>query len=293
MFTQFFGNYLLNEGLLTTKQLISAMDDVAHTRMKLGVLAINSGYMTSSQVERIHEIQSKMDKKIGDIAVDLGYLTKEQVDELLSIQPNGYLVLGQAIVDKGYMTNTAFEQALSEYKSKCSLSVDENSASESNYEPLLKSVYDFSQTSEPGLYKEYVTLLINNLIRFIGDDFTLLDPETNINSTSFKSIKQNISGDYSFTTRFFADESALIKFCERYFGENLFEINEYVESSAQDFLNLNNGLFTVNVSNSNKGELKLTPPSLLHTLMPSMMENTIILPFQFTFGTVRFSITII
>lgn len=101
MFTQFFGNYLLNQKLVTPEQLVDALQEKQNTRMKLGVLAINAGYMTASQVERVHELQSKMDKRIGDIAVELGYMTEDQVMELLHAQPLGYLLLGQALVDKG------------------------------------------------------------------------------------------------------------------------------------------------------------------------------------------------
>ena len=44
MITQFFGNYLLNEHLVTPNQLIEALQEKNNTRLKLGVLAINAGY---------------------------------------------------------------------------------------------------------------------------------------------------------------------------------------------------------------------------------------------------------
>lgn len=293
MFTQFFGNYLLNQKLVTPEQLVDALQDKNNTRMKLGVLAINAGYMTASQVERVHELQSKMDKRIGDIAVDLGYMTEMQVMELLHAQPLGYLLLGQALVDKGYMDNAAFENAINSYKEKYSLT-DEDIASNENskMDTLVTSLCDFSKTSNPELYGEFVSLLINNLIRFVGDDFTPLEPEYSINSTSFKSTSQSIEGEFSTETRIFADDSTLIEFAARYSGEEIFELNEYVEASGQDFINLHNGLFTVNVSNNQQIELTLTPPTPLASLTPNEIENSIILPFQYPFGTVRFSISI-
>lgn len=293
MFTQFFGNYLLNEKLVTPEQLVEAMQQKKETRMKLGVLAINAGYMTASQVERVHELQSKMDKRIGDIAVELGYMTDEQVIELLHSQPLGYLLLGQAIVDKGYITNAQFEEAINSYKEKFSLTDEDIKNNEnSKIEALVSSLYDFSYVSNSSLYEEFVVLLLNNLVRFVGDDFTPLQPEKEIKSTSYKSTSQNITGEFSTQINVFADEATLIEFACRYSGEELNELNEYVEASAQDFINLHNGLFTVNVSNNEQIELKLTPPTMLEELTPNKVSNCIILPFQFSFGTVRFSISL-
>ncbi|MDE7430680.1 MAG: chemotaxis protein CheX [Lachnospiraceae bacterium] len=293
MFTQFFGNYLLNQKLVTPEQLVEAMQEKNNTRMKLGVLAINAGYMTASQVERVHELQSKMDKRIGDIAVELGYMTEEQVMELLHAQPLGYLLLGQAIVDKGYMSNSEFEDAINSYKEKFSLTDDDIANNEdSKVSNLISSLYDFSKTSNPELYKEFVSLLMNNLVRFVGDDFTPLKPEYSIESTAFKYTSQTINGEFSINTSLFADEPTLIEFACRYSGEDITELDEYAEASGQDFTNLHNGLFTVNVSNIQQMELTLTPPTALSDLTNSDVENCIILPFQYPFGTIRFSVSL-
>lgn len=293
MFTQFFGNFLLNEKLVTPEQLIDAMQEKNNTRMKLGVLAINAGYMTASQVERVHEMQSRVDKRIGDIAVELGYMTEDQVMELLHSQPLGYLLLGQALVDKGCMDNATFENAINSYKEKYSITDEDIAANEeSKAASLVTSLCDFDKTSNPDLYEEFVSLLINNLIRFVGDDFTPLQPEYSINSPSFKSTSQDITGEFNTTTRIFADDSTLIEFAARYSGEDITELDEYVEAAGQDFINLHNGLFTVNVSNNQQIELKLTPPTPLSGLTPNEVDKSLILPFQYPFGTVRISIAL-
>lgn len=293
MFTQFFGNYLLNEKLVTPEQLVCGLQEKKNTRMKLGVLAINAGYMTASQVERVHEMQSKMDKRIGDIAVELGYMTEDQVMELLHSQPLGYLLLGQALVDKGYMTNTQFEDAINSYKEKYSLT-DEDIADNENkkIDTLINSLCDFSKTANPSLYREFVSLLMNNLIRFVGDDFTPLEPLLSLDGSLFKCTTQGINGEFTSNTSILSEEKTLIEFATRYSGEELTELDEYVEASAQDFINLHNGLFTVNVSNNQQIELKLTPPTPLADAKSEDYVNTLILPFQFPFGIVYFGISL-
>lgn len=51
MYTQFFGNYLLNNGYITSEQLIKALDIHRNHFVKLGVLAIHGGYMTSTRLK--------------------------------------------------------------------------------------------------------------------------------------------------------------------------------------------------------------------------------------------------
>ena len=292
MFTQFFGNYLLNEGLVTPEQLVDGLQEKKNTRMKLGVLAINAGYMTASQVERVHEYQKRMDKRIGDCAVELGYMTEDQVMELLHSQPLGYLLLGQALVDKGYMTNSQFEETINSYKEKYSLT-DEDIASNENQKAasLVSSLCDFSKMSNPSFYEQYVSLLMNNLIRFVGDDFTPLAPVTIAGSDAMKYSSQDVTGEFSLSSRIFGEDSALIAFASRYANEEITELDEYVEASAQDFLNVHNGLFTVNISNNEQIELRLTPPTSLASTADVDFNNHLVLPFQYPFGTIYVSVT--
>jgi hypothetical protein len=68
VFTQYFGQYLLNKGYLTLEQLYDGLENQKETRLKLGVLAVNAGYMKADQAYKINEAQKKLDKKFGELA---------------------------------------------------------------------------------------------------------------------------------------------------------------------------------------------------------------------------------
>ena len=293
MFTQFFGNYLLNEKLVTPEQLVDALQEKKNTRLKLGVLAINAGYMNATQVEKAHMEQTKRDMRFGDICVDLGFLTEAQVDELLGAQKVGYLLLGQALVDKGYMDNATFESAINAYKEKYSLTdTDIVDGTASKIDELISSLCDFSSTDNEELYTEFVSLLFNNLIRFVGDDFTPLEPLSVIKeSDNTYQTTQGIEGSFSADTSIVADEDVMIAFASRYADEELTSFDEYVSAAACDFVNLHNGLFTVNVSNSNEIELRLTPP-YTNKGVKQTDKKLFVLPICYPFGTVSFTITL-
>ncbi len=290
MFTQFFGNYLLNNSYVTAEQLVEGIQVKSKTRLKLGVLAIDAGYMTAAQVEEVHERQMLVDKRIGDIAVELGYLTEAQVEELLSNQKKGYLLLGQALVDAGYMTNDQFEEAIGNYKAK--YKIDENSESDVDAKAaeMVKELCDFSY-DDSKMYTDYVVLLLKNLVRFVGDDFAPLKPQLAKAEVSYKSVIQKVKGQFSLDMAIaFDDENTMVEFGNRYSGE-VFTVDdmEYVEAAACDFINIHNGLFTVNVSNDTNVELNLTPPEVIEKAV-DMDGEVMIFPIQFTYGVVNFVI---
>lgn len=292
MFTQFFGNYLLNEGYLTSEQLTEALRDMKESRPKFGVLAMNEGYLTGEQIEYLHQKQMFENKRIGDLAVSMGYITQQQVEELLAKQPAGYLMLGQTLVDKGYISNIQFSEAINEYKKMYSLSekdLQENHVEK--FEKLMSELYLNDDIEAKEEYVEYIGLLFNNIIRFIGDDFIPLEVPQMADSSRCNCAYQDIEGEISFRSVIEGEGSTLLQFAARYAGDEFEEADEYVMASAEDFLNLINGLFAVNMSNEKNMELKLAPPQFSTECNSVRGEVICCLPIGFTFGTINFIMT--
>lgn len=291
MFTQFFGNYLLNKGLVSASQLSEALSVQKQTRLKLGVLAINAGYMTPAQVEEVHAEQQRRDKRMGDIAVEMGYLTEAQVDELLSAQGTAHLQLGQALVDAGAMTNASFAEALSNYKAENSLNdVDFSDKTGNKINELIVNFYKFDGEKDKEMLCDYVTLLFKNVIRFIGDDFTPLTPEKLPSARLTFASVQDMAGAFVCTTAVEGSEQAYIGFGSRYAGEVLTDADEMTDASNGEFLNLHNGLFCVNASNLNGIEIKLEPQTYVRD--GSISGSVYRIPLVFPFGTVHFLIAV-
>lgn len=289
MFTQFFGNYLLNENYLTIEQLSEGLRDMKESRAKFGVLAMNAGYLTGEQVEFLHQKQMFENKRIGDLAVDMGYITKEQVEELLSRQPAGYLMLGQALVDKGYITNIQFSEAINDYKNMYSLSEKDLTQNHNDkLEKMLSDLYLNDEIEEREDFLQYITLLFNNIVRFIGDDFIPLEVPQMADSSRCNCAYQEIQGQLTFKSVLEGEASTLLQFAARYAGDDFVEVDEYVSASAEDFLNLINGLFAVNMSNEKNIELKLLPPGFLVDCNGVRNQVICCLPIGFSFGTINF-----
>ncbi|WP_160688967.1 hypothetical protein [Clostridium sp. C2-6-12] len=284
MFTQFFGQYLLNKKYLTPKQLHDGLEYQKETRLKLGVLAVNAGYMTANQTDEVNQAQKKLDKKFGEIAVEMGYLKEDQVEELLSSQKFGHLLLGQALVDKEYMTLQEFEKAIKEYKNDYSISDKEFDAiQKDDINEMINKFIKFQDSNKEDVLKCYLGLMMRNLIRFI-DNEAVIDEVVKLEEYKCNFVaKQDINGKVSLSTFIEAEEKSFIKFASKYAEEELNSIDEMAEASVSEFLNLHNGIFLVNMSNMGM-ELEMTPQEVYSGIK---IENTYKISVNLSFGKIN------
>lgn len=287
MYTQFFGNYLLSNGYVTKEQLFSAMRREANQHMKLGTLAMHAGLMTASEVDETVIQQTHQDRKFGELAVELGYMTDDQVLSLLKQQNPAYLSLGQVLLDDGVITNADFEKIMKDYGSSNGITdLDAVTEMPEAIHQLLNHFLLKSETTISHNGYMFVELLFNDFIRFIGDDFTPLEVKEVTTAPVQCCVKQEVHGEYAINTYISMDEATAIAFASRYVHDEFKEYDEYVQSSLDDFLNLQNGLFIVNVSNDSSTELTLGVPEAQETDTLNFKNKTLHFPVLYPFGNI-------
>lgn len=260
MFSQYFGQYLLNRGIVSSESLLKALETQQESHVKLGVLAMGAGLLTAAQVEEIHQEQTRQDKRFGEIALEKGYLTKTQLDELLSSQKQGHLLLSQALVDAQALTLDQLEKALQDYQKEYSFSDEEfASIQEGNVELLLEKALKLDPKEEN--FNSYIYLFARNLVRFVDSQAWLSiehgDKENEL--TGEWLVEQQIEGSFPLTTLITGTEKAFVELASRFAGEQIEAMEELGQAAVSEFLNLHNGVFLVNMSNQGI-ELKLQPP---------------------------------
>ncbi len=294
MYTQFFGNYLISNDYITQEQLFSAMQRQTTKHTKLGTLAIHAGYMTASEVDDIIIHQTHEDRKFGELAIELGYLTNEQVIELLKTQSPDFLLLGQVLLDDGLLTNTDFENILADYRSQNEM-MDLDMIIET--QEAISCLFDnFLITSEAPVSRNsrmFIELLFNNFVRFIGEEFTPINIEELKEFPADCCVRQKVCGDYSVVSYLSMDEDTAVAFASRYVEEQFETYDEYVKASMEDFLNLHNGLFIVNVSNDSSQELTIGAPEQVAEPLVIFEHVTYHIPVLYTFGIVHFLMEVV
>ena len=289
MYAQFFGNYLLSKHIITRDQLIQAMQKKSSTQIRLGTLAIHAGYMTASEVDRVVILQTHQDKRFGEIAISEGYLTEMQVAELLKQQTPDFLLLGQVLVEDGLLNNEQLQNLIIDYQSENDLSAFEYSTEQlDTIEHMVENLFVLAERPLTSHEISFFRLLLSNLIRFIGDDFTFVPPSLCREYPTNYCVSQKINGSFSVRPYLDMSEDTCIAFASRYVGDTFTEFDEYVRSSLEDFLNLHNGLFMVNESNDYSIELELETPVIENADLLTFENETYLLPIVYPFGTLYF-----
>ena len=292
MYAQFFGNYLLNNNAVTPEQLSAAIEKIGHTHMKIGTLAMHKGYMTAAEVDEVCFLQTREDKRFGEIALERNYLFEDQLEDLLKSQNPDYLLLGQALVDAGALTNNELEALIVEYQEESEI---DDVVSIKSADQTSQLIENFLLVAERPVDKDtitYLRLMFNALVRFIGDDFTPLSPVTVTEYEPNCFISQKMTGPITCTSSIDMEPEVAIAFASRYAKMEFTEFDEYVQASLEDFLNLHNGLFTVNMSANVSMELTLEPPVHVTDPVIELDENTLIIPVIYTFGTIYIFLTL-
>jgi len=116
MAVKFFGQFLVEKGLVSREALLKAIDLQEQKNLKLGEMAISMGYVTQADIERAHNAQFSKDMKLGDLLVEMGILTLNQLNEVIVRQKNTHLYIGEALVLVGALTNDQLMQHLADFK---------------------------------------------------------------------------------------------------------------------------------------------------------------------------------
>ncbi len=112
MAAKFFGQFLLENGLIDKDQLLEALDIQRRSNPLLGEIAEQQGLLTAAQAARINERQRAEDKRFGDIAEEMGLLNAEQIGQLLGEQKARRKFFGEILVEGGMLTQAQLDEQL-------------------------------------------------------------------------------------------------------------------------------------------------------------------------------------
>ncbi len=241
MFSKYFGNFLLNKGIITSEQLKEVFQEEKNSHVKLGILALNKGFMTLEQIEEVNEAQMATDKRFGEIAIEKGFLTVDKLEELLTGQKTSYLLLSQILLDKNILTLEQISKYLFNYKNENGLSNEDlQELTNDNVEKIIAS----SLHTPNATIHEYITLLVKNIERHLHEKPYV--EQLNALPNFPLIANQKIIGEYNLDTYLLLNEQDFIKVASTFAEEVLTEIDELCISAVLEFLNLQNGIFIVN-----------------------------------------------
>ena len=285
MFMGLFGEFLLQKGYINSKQLRLAYGAVDHVRPKLGTLAMNEGYMTSDQVETVHAMQVHEDRRFGDIAIEMGYLAQEQLESLLSVQKQGHAVLGQALMDQKILTMKDFNEAIEKYKKEYNLGGDVFEAlTKDDVDVTVRFCLQGKRILEHELLTDYVSLFARSMIRFV-DRFVVLCPafpEEDDLASEYLALQLVTQRDKkSMLTAISGNALSLAALGRAFSGEDITSLDALGKAATEEFLNLVNGLFAVNMSDYGKSFMMHPPLGVSASVLEGLEKELFAVLFRF------------
>ncbi len=187
MTSRFFGQYLLEKGVIGREALLEAINRQRQTNRDFCELAIAKGFLEKRRAPSILMAFRASDRSIEEVAVDGGYLTQEQVDEVLKEQKSGWIRIGTALVQAGHLTEEQVEIRLAKFHEQ-----------EHEVEEQLQA--DFEGFAETGTLKACFNLTAFHFARLAGGvtKLRLVEEDQAEVAPGYQRFAQKIVGDKEF-----------------------------------------------------------------------------------------------
>jgi CheY-specific phosphatase CheX len=116
MAVKFFGQFLVEKGLVSRDDLLAAIKLQDQNNLKLGEMAVSMQYITAADIQKAHTAQLSKDMRLGDMLVDMGFLTLVQLCEVIIQQNKTHLYIGEALVQIGALSPESLQKHLDAFK---------------------------------------------------------------------------------------------------------------------------------------------------------------------------------
>ena len=227
MSVKFFGQFLIEKGTITRKQLLEAVEYQKNVNIKLGTLAIDRGLMNHEHVQEIINLQKSKNKFFGELAIEKKYLSQEQLDDLLNQQKSDRVYLGEALVEKGFMNLEELENNLNEYKKN----------QEKDVEIIMESLKHISDTSQLDIMIS-VTL---NFFRRIADISGKIGgcQKSHINQRNLSyAVRQKVSGDVNGYYILNISRDIFLQIAIKMLKAHIDEVDDISIDASKEFVNI-------------------------------------------------------
>ena len=257
MFSQLFGKYLVEKGVIGYADYREAVQKQLNVRVKLGTIAVAEGLLTVEQAETINKLQKQFDKRFGDIAVEKKYLTEEQVEALLKKQGNPYMQFLEVLLDSEKASISEIETEFAAFQKENGFSrADMDALKHDDFEKLVP-IYAFS--SKP-FVTDIVCLMLRNINRFVSRDF-YMDKIEHVKEMSYTCLAgQKSYGDHTIQLALAGEKTSegFLKIASAFAGEDYATTEEDALDAVCEFINCTSGLFAAEQSKKDV-ELDMQP----------------------------------
>lgn len=256
MFSQFFGNYLLEHNVITKQQFTECMDYMKVNCVKLGLIAESEGLLTRAQANELNRLQMNTDRRFGELAIEKGYLTENDISKLLHLQGSPYLIFIQALQENQLLTRDEIDSLLNDYQQETHMSNSDLAALRAGN---LDEMVNFFVPAEDQNVISLFTLALRNITRFVSPYIRFEGPVKTSTYTGKSVALQRTNGERNGFLAFASEGKEILKIADGFAGEFFDQVDEDSLDSVCEFINCINGLYASELSFRNT-TIDMLPP---------------------------------
>ena len=266
MNSNYLAQHLMNEGRLDKSQIRDLLRDIRGKDVQLPLRALKMNMISGDKLMSLDTDYFESEET---------WLTEDQLRMLKTQLPGETMRFAQALIDEKVMNFSQLEELLNKYDDDTLRPV----------ETAVRRACGDDLPLEASLYADYMRLFTDSLIDFLHTP-VIIDPVPYILPEDIGlvyEVSQRIGGDISLVGGMLAREEEFIRVAARYSGEDLTDINELTIDSMEEFFNVINGLFCIQLAGQNK-ETELDLPRHGKNIRPRGSQQ-LLLHILADFGT--------
>ena len=250
-----FSQYLLSRGILTSDNAGRILAKSLHAIPKLSVIALENGLITPEQADKLLGVNTFIRTALSEHD-----LNAEQLDELKKTVPDRSACVGQVLLDEGMVDLSTLAELFEQSKVTHS-----NSVSDAVNRMLEKQNLD---TEEYFYIGEYVELFMRAIKRFTHTEVLVIPNEDfEVADTTYLTY-QTMGGSLRLTAGCRMTGSIMLDMASRFSGDIQTEVNEMAIDCIEEFCNVVNGRYIVNMSGHNH-DMDLDMPRTVENGIPA------------------------
>lgn len=112
-----FGLYLKQQGVISSAQLVAAIEAQLKSLTRIGQIALEEGLLSPRNVFDVLRAQSESPyKRFGEVAIELGLMTRDELLKLLVIQADRRPQIADVLVHQGVLTEEQMLRELAAFR---------------------------------------------------------------------------------------------------------------------------------------------------------------------------------
>ncbi len=231
--------YFLNEGVMSLEQIEPLLPKMREKEIQLPVVALRRRMVAPGVLDEIGSVSTETFTRV---ALEKGFLTRPQIEELSHETGGESLHFAQYLLDEGILNFTELDVYFQARENMKELPV--------HY--AIRTLCGEQLELESAFYSDFMEIFMDSLMDFLRAPAVIsLEPVSEkVFSTELAThaASQCMNGDVSIVTGILAENDKFLELASRYSEEDLTEIDEIAIDSIQEFLNVVNGIYSIQLA---------------------------------------------